>query len=47
MAVCRCMTPPFDARDYDTEFLGVDETNGRFGEVSVETCKACGAGWLR
>jgi hypothetical protein len=47
MAECRCMAPPFSFQDYDTEFLGVDETNGRFGEVSVETCKACGATWLR
>ena len=47
MAECRCMTPPFDYRDFESESLGVDETNGRFGEVSVETCKACGAKWLR
>ena len=47
MAECRCTAPPFDFLDYDSELLGVDETNGRFGEVSVETCKACGAKWLR
>jgi hypothetical protein len=47
MVECRCMNPPLDFRDYDTESLGVDETNGRFGEVEVETCKACGARWLR
>jgi len=47
MAECRCMTPPFDYRDYDTEPLGVDETNCRFAEVTVETCKACGARWLK
>ncbi|HUR53827.1 MAG TPA: hypothetical protein VMZ71_06830 [Gemmataceae bacterium] len=47
MADCRCMTPPFDFRDFDTASLGVDETNGRFGEVTVETCRACGARWLR
>ena len=47
MAECQCMTPPFDFRDYDTESLGVDETNGRFGEVTVETCKVCGARWLQ
>lgn len=41
------MTPPFWYLDYDTVSLGVDETNGRFGEVSVETCKACGNVWLR
>lgn len=40
------MTPPFDFMDYDSEPLGIDDTNGRFGEVSVETCKACGRKWL-
>lgn len=41
------MTPPFRHTDLDSELIGVDETNGRFGEVSVETCKTCGAKWLR
>jgi hypothetical protein len=41
------MTPPFDYRDFETESLGVDMTNGRHGEVTVETCKACGSVWLR
>jgi hypothetical protein len=41
------MTPPFDYRDFETASLGVDETNGRYGEVTVETCKACGSMWLR
>jgi hypothetical protein len=40
------MTPPFTYRDYDSRPIGVDETNGRFGEVSVDTCKACGRMWL-
>lgn len=46
MDKCRCMTPPFDFRDFDARPVGTDTTNGRFGEVSVETCKACGAKWL-
>lgn len=46
MSDCRCMTPPFRHRDFDSEVIGVDETNLRFGEVSVETCKACGSTWL-
>lgn len=41
------MTPPFWYLDYDTVSLGVDETNGRCGEVTVETCKTCGSVWLR
>jgi hypothetical protein len=44
---CRCMTPPFDYQDFDSVTIGVDETRGRFGEVSVETCKACRNKWLR
>ena len=47
MTDCRCMAPPFDFADFDSEPLGIDQTNGRFAEVSVETCRACGAKWLR
>lgn len=47
MSECLCMTPPFFHLDYDVMSLGVDETNGRYGEVTIETCKACGARWLR
>ena len=47
MDKCRCMTPPFSYLDFDTSSLGVDETKGRNGEVTVETCKACGSVWLR
>jgi len=28
------------------KFIGVDETNGRFGEVSIWQCKTCGRYWL-
>ncbi len=44
---CRCMTPPFDYRDYESEPVGVDETKGRYGEVTIQTCRHCGALWLR
>ncbi len=44
---CRCMTPPFMYWDFDTASVGVDMTNGRHGEVTLETCKACGRLWLR
>lgn len=47
MSECRCMTPPFYFDDFDSQLLGIDETNGRGGEVTVETCKACGKKWLR
>lgn len=47
MPECRCTTPPFHYLDYDTVSLGVDMTNSRYGEVTVETCRACGSKWLR
>ena len=43
---CRCRTPPFRATDFDAEVVGVDVTNNRFGEVSVDTCRCCGSKWL-
>ena len=47
MSACRCETPPFDYRDFQSTPVGIDETNGRFAEVSIETCRHCGTKWLR
>jgi hypothetical protein len=47
MTECCCTTPPFHYTDFDSAVIGVDETNGRFGEVSIETCRRCGSKWLR
>ncbi len=33
-------------RRFATTAVGLDPTNGRFGEVTVDTCRACGASWL-
>jgi hypothetical protein len=44
---CRCYSPPFRQNDFLSTPLGIDKTNGRFGEVSVETCAHCGKTWLR
>ena len=41
------MSPPFRFEDFVSEPVGVDDTDGRFGEVSIETCRACGSKWLR
>ena len=46
MSACRCMTPPFPGADFYSQFVGIDRTNGRFGKVSVETCRRCGAQWI-
>jgi hypothetical protein len=42
MTECRCFTPPLNRDDFDSKWIGVDETDGRFGEVSIETCNHCG-----
>jgi hypothetical protein len=41
------MTPPFAHTDFDSKPIGVDTHKGRFGDVSIETCKECGANWQR
>ena len=41
------MTPPFHYTNFDTQNLGVDETNGRYGDVTIESCKACGSKWIQ
>ena len=43
---CRCMTSSFRAEDYRIAPVGTEKTNGRFGDVSIATCKACGKQWL-
>lgn len=43
---CICNKPPFSYLNYDTNELGIDETNGMFAEVSLQTCKHCGTKWL-
>jgi hypothetical protein len=41
---CACRRPPFRFSDYDTVELGEDS---RGAEVSLSTCKECGAIWLK
>jgi hypothetical protein len=43
---CSCMAPPFRDDDFALRDLGEDPTNGRYGEVRVETCLKCGRRWL-
>lgn len=43
---CICKKPPFSYLNYETVELGIDETNGRFAEVSIQTCKHCHTSWL-
>ena len=45
---CACLRAPLSADQYDpVGSLGVDETNGRFGEVTLRRCRRCGRLWLR
>lgn len=44
---CRCLTPPFHHTDFESREVGVDESAGRFAEVSIEQCRACERKWLR
>jgi len=42
-----CSNPPFYFDDFQIIPIGIDETNGRFGEVSIHICKSCQSKWLR
>ena len=46
MLPCDCteLGPP--PGTFDESTLGVDETNGRFADVSTRTCRKCGRRWL-
>jgi hypothetical protein len=44
---CDCLRAPLPFDQYEQILnVGTDETNGRFGEVSVRRCKRCGRYWL-
>lgn len=32
--------------NYDEKYIGVDPTNGRYGDVDLLTCRGCGRRWL-
>ncbi len=47
MQDCKCSVPPLTYLDFDrVEKLRVCISNNSYGEVSIETCKHCGAHWL-
>ena len=41
-----CFTPPFDARAFARSPVGVDESEGRYAEVFIDTCNTCGQTFL-
>lgn len=45
---CTCLNEPGSFDQYEEiRRLGVDPTNGRYGEVDLLRCKSCGRCWLR
>src|SRR5216683_7041372 len=45
---CRCLEAGPRAPDIDTpRYIGVDETEGRFADVTLERCTRCECLWLR
>jgi hypothetical protein len=44
---CHCSEPTFNYTDYASKHVGVDETNGRHGDVTIQQCRSCGALWLK
>lgn len=43
---CDCENVHVPTQDSDVTDLGVDERNGRFGDVKLHKCTTCGANWL-
>jgi hypothetical protein len=45
--LCNCLNESMRFDQYNqVKDIGIDETNGRFGEVTVWQCKNCGCYWL-
>lgn len=47
VAKCKCFVPPLHHTDYEISFWGVDKTNGRFADITLEVCNHCGTKWLK
>jgi hypothetical protein len=46
-AACSCQQTPQGFAAYEPAgLIGVDEMNGRYGEVTLRRCKRCGQLWL-
>jgi hypothetical protein len=43
---CKCLTGNWHFADFTEKPVGVDETDGRFADVSIQTCKNCHCFWL-
>jgi hypothetical protein len=43
---CTCFEPESFRDDFERTLLGLDQTRGRLGEVSLDRCRQCGRTWL-
>jgi hypothetical protein len=46
-APCSCLKTGPQKPDVDSRYIGVDETDGRAADVTLERCRRCGRLWLR
>ena len=44
---CPCESPEARYTQFEERSVGCDETNGRFGEVTIERCHDCHRFWLK
>lgn len=44
---CRCMSPLCLYDAFLESYVGMDQTNGRHGQVFVNQCRNCGRLWLK
>ncbi|WP_292009702.1 hypothetical protein [Chryseobacterium sp.] len=43
---CACEKPTSNYTEYRSSELGIDYTNGRYAEVSIQQCKLCQRIWI-
>ncbi|MGU3375548.1 hypothetical protein [Chryseobacterium sp. M5A1_1a] len=44
---CGCEKPTSNYTEYRSSELGIDQTNGRHAEVTIQQCKLCQRIWIR
>ena len=44
MNECQCNAPPFDYRNFQSNYVGMDN---HYAEIQIDQCKECGNRWLK